>query len=80
MLKLRVMRRWQSDGQAQYYVNPAYFMRSGQRLSLDLFLLFREELTPLLPPEIMEEFLKQARDKAPLASDAQAEAEKIMQG
>jgi hypothetical protein len=80
MLKLKIMRRWQSDGQVQFYVNPAYFMRSGQRLSLDLFLLFREELTPLLPPGIMGEFLRQARDKENIRGDATTEAERIING
>ncbi|MDD5037207.1 MAG: hypothetical protein PHE55_20970 [Methylococcaceae bacterium] len=78
MLQLRVMRRWQSDGQSQYYINPAYFIANGKRLTLDLFMHFQDELQPLLPPEIMQEFLRQARDKAVLKSDANAEAERIV--
>ena len=78
MLRLRVVRRWQSDGQVHFYVNPAYFMRSGQRLSLDLFLLFRAELTPLLPADIMKLFTQQAQGKAVLKSDAKDEAERIV--
>ncbi len=80
MIKLRVMQRISTNSGPQFYVNPAYFMANGKRLSLDLFLLFRDELTPLLPPEIMQEFLRQARDKAVLKSDATTEAERIVNG
>ena len=78
MLRLRVMQRVITNSGPQFYVNPAYFMRSGQRLTLDLFLLFRDDLTPLVPKWAMHEFLRMARDKAPLSSDAQAEAERIV--
>jgi len=63
MLKLRVMQRVDINGKSQYYINPAYFMSAGQRLSLDLFLLFREELAPIVPLWAMRSFLCQAREK-----------------
>lgn len=80
MLHLHVLQRVEVNGKPQYYINPAYFMANGQRLTLDLFLLFRDELTPLLPAWVMCEFLRQARDKAVLGSDANAEAERIIGG
>jgi len=51
------------------YINPMYFM-TGQRLSLDLFLIFREELKGFLPDWVMVEFLRQARIKAPAEQGA----------
>ena len=80
MLRLKVMQRVHTNSGFQFYVNPAYFMRSGQRLSLDLFLLFREELTLLLPAWVMNEFLKQANEKAMIASDVMEEARGVIDG
>ena len=48
---------------AGYYMNPAFFMSTGQRLSLDLFINFQDECTPLLPKWALAEFMMQARDK-----------------
>jgi hypothetical protein len=48
---------------AGYYMNPAFFMSTGQRLSLELFIHFQEELMPLLPKWAIREFLLQAKDK-----------------
>ncbi len=79
MLRLRVLQRIQTNSGPQYYVNPAYFMANGQRLSLDLFLLFRDELTPILPAWVMAEFLRQTPAKAMLGGDANTEAERIVQ-
>jgi hypothetical protein len=64
MCKLRVMQRIVTTSGPSYYINPAYFMASGHRLSLDLFLLFRTELTPIVPPWVIDDFLRQARGKA----------------
>ncbi len=41
----------------QYYVNPLYFF-SGNRLSLNLYALFHEELEKHLPDWVKEEFAK----------------------
>jgi len=60
MIRLKVMRKLDDVG---YYINPAYFMANGQRLSLDLFLLFRDELKPILPDWAILEFLRQAKEK-----------------
>lgn len=48
---------------AGYYINPAFFMSTGQRLSLELFIHFQDELIPLLPKWVIDEFLLQARSK-----------------
>ena len=48
---------------AGYYMNPAFFMSTGQRLSLDLFINFQDECTPLLPKWVLSEFMMQAREK-----------------
>ena len=63
MLRLRVLQKIITNSGYQYYVNPAYFMANGQRLSLDLFLLFRVELTPIVPGWVINEFLAQAHVK-----------------
>ena len=81
MLQLHVMHRiHDTSGKPQFYINPAYYMANGQRLSLNLYLLFKDELTPLLPAWVMAEFLAQARGKAMFASDALTEAESIVRG
>ncbi len=48
---------------AGYYMNPAFFMSTGQRLSLELFINFQDELIPLLPKWVVSEFIMQARAK-----------------
>lgn len=48
---------------AGYYINPAFFMSTGQRLSLELFINFQDELIPLLPKWVIDDFLLQARKK-----------------
>ena len=64
MCKLRVMQRIVTSSGPSYYINPAYFMAAGHRLSLDLFLLFRTELTPIIPEWVIHDFLRQAKEKA----------------
>lgn len=59
MIKLRVMKKIDDF----YYINPAYFMSMGQRLSLELFIHFQEELTPILPTWVVDDFLAQAKTK-----------------
>lgn len=41
----------------QYYVNPLYFF-SSNRLSLNLYAIFHEELNPHLPDYVKQEFAK----------------------
>jgi hypothetical protein len=60
-------------------------MAAGHRLSLDLFLLFRAEITPIIPSWVINEFLMQARVKqrytgVSLKQDALKEAEQIIEG
>ena len=45
----------------EFYINPAYFF-AGRRISLNLFLLFREHLSEILPPSYRAEFLMSAGD------------------
>lgn len=63
MLNSRVICKEQSDGETRYFVNPAYFLANGQRLSFDMFIRFQEDLIPLLPKWVINEFLKQAKTK-----------------
>lgn len=78
MLRLHVLQKVVTSAGASFYINPAYFMANGQRLSLDLFLLFREELKGVVPVWAMNEFLQQAHEKQLLKSDVQAEADQII--
>ena len=59
MLKHKVIKKLD----AGFYMNPAYFMSTGQRLSLELFINFQEELVPLLPKWVITEFLNKAQAK-----------------
>lgn len=46
----------------EYYINPAYFF-AGRRISLNLYLLFREHLDAILPEWVRREFWKSAKSK-----------------
>jgi len=63
MLRLRIMQKVKVNTGVQFYVNPAYYMANGHRLSLNLFLLFKEELMPILPDWAADEFLSMAQCK-----------------
>jgi hypothetical protein len=64
MLRLHVMHKIQdTSNEWQYYINPAYFMANGARLTLSLFLLFKDDLMPILPEWVMGEFLTMAHEK-----------------
>jgi len=79
MLRIRIMHKVRdSGGNWQYYINPAYYMSNGQRLNYNLFLLFKDDLTPILPDWVLNEFLTQAGPKMVLASDAISEVESII--
>jgi hypothetical protein len=43
----------------EFYINPAYFF-AGRRISLNLYLLFREHLDPILPEWVRREFWQTA--------------------
>lgn len=47
----------------EYYINPAYFF-AGKRISLNLYILFREHLDKILPPWVKKEFLAAANEQA----------------
>jgi len=79
MLRLHVLHRIQdTSGNWQYYVNPAYYMANGQRLSLSLFSFFKDDLMPLLPAWVINEFLMQVRDKVVFKADAVEEASMLV--
>jgi hypothetical protein len=63
MLLLKVISKVDVNNKPQYYINPAYFMASGQRLSLDLFLLFKDDIAPMIPKWVLTSFLMQAQEK-----------------
>lgn len=65
MIDLSVIKRYDLG----YYMNPAYFMAAGKRLSLDMFLHFQDELIPLLPKWVLDTFLRQAREKSKACID-----------
>lgn len=46
--------------QEEYYINPAYFF-AGKRISLNLYLLFREYLDPILPEWVRYKFWEMAQ-------------------
>lgn len=66
MIKLRVMEktiRIMGDlEQEEYYINPAYFF-AGKRISLNLYLLFRESLDPVIPAWVKREFMESAKEQ-----------------
>jgi|SRR5574343_323228 hypothetical protein len=78
MQRLHMIQRVSTESGPQYYINPMYFMANGQRLSLDLFLLFRDWIEGILPRWAINDFLRQAQDKAVPASTT--EAERIVRG
>jgi hypothetical protein len=77
MVRLHVLQKVRTTAGESYYVNPAYYMSSGQRLTLDLYLLFRLELKDIVPQWVKGEFLAQARAKG-VSVDAQPIVEKTL--
>ena len=55
----RVVRMYGDIESTEYYINPAYFF-AGKRVGLNLYLLFREHLDPILPKWVKNEYLKLA--------------------
>ena len=45
-----------------YYINPAYFFM-GKRISLNLYLIFREHLDPIIPEWVKKEFISAANEQ-----------------
>lgn len=46
----------------EFYINPAYFF-AGRRISLSLYLLFREHLDPVIPTWVRAEFWRAAKEQ-----------------
>lgn len=64
MIKLHVLHRAKTTvGDSVYIVNPAYFMSCGQRLTVDMFVIFQKDLAPLLPDWVILDFVKRVREK-----------------
>ena len=81
MLQYHVMQRIITQSGPQYYINPAYYMASGNRLSLDLFLLFRDDVKSLLPQWVINDFVRQAQAKhIPDTGEILNQAERIIHG
>jgi len=79
MLRLRIMHRVKdSRGEWLYFINPAYHMAPGWRLSATLYSFFSKELDPILPEDIRKEFRRRAPEAALTESDAVEEVEDIM--
>ncbi len=68
MLSLHVFLRVSTHSGVQFYINPVHGFSNGQRLSLDLFLLFQKEVASLLPAWVIRDFLSQAKARSSLAT------------
>lgn len=66
MIRLGIMQRVtrvvDSEQVVEYYINPAYFF-AGKRISINLYLLFREHLDGILPKWVIKEFQDMAQPK-----------------
>jgi hypothetical protein len=69
-----------SNGEWLYFINPAYHVGPGWRLSATLYSFFREELDPILPDNIREEFRRRAPERVMFSDEALDEAEDILKG
>jgi hypothetical protein len=52
MVGMRVIKK--KDG--EFIISPVYFLLNGQRITLELFLLFREDISKIIPLWAMREF------------------------
>lgn len=55
------MRQYRDMQCIEYYINPAYFF-AGRRIGVNLYLLFREHLDPILTPYAKDAFWKLANE------------------
>lgn len=64
MIKVGMMARVRVDSggkkETQYYINPIFYF-SGNRISLNLYLIFKEQLDRVLPEWVKVEYMKQSR-------------------
>ena len=56
MIKLGVIKKVKGTG---YFVNPIYFSSCGTRITLGLFLMFKEDMPKILPKWAITEFIAQ---------------------
>jgi len=67
MIQLGIMqsqiRKYGDIESEEFYINPAYFF-AGKRISLNLYLLFREHLDQILPEWVRSEFWNAANNEA----------------
>lgn len=61
---LGVVKEIQIDDTRYFMFNPIYGLK-GKRLSLTVYLMFQEELQPVLPKWVIERFLSQAQEILP---------------
>lgn len=81
MLHFRLLHRLVTTSEIQFYVNPAYFMASGRRLTISLYHIFQQDLDPIIPLWVKREFLSMCKDKAEVYNaDVVKEAEDILKG
>jgi hypothetical protein len=67
MLNLKVMKIVNGE----YWVNPAYFMSTGQsRISMSLWNIFREELKPIMPDWVYWDYVRRWQTIHPYAEIA----------
>lgn len=63
MIKVGMMARVRVDSsgkkETQYYINPIFYF-SGNRISLNLYLIFKEQLDKVLPEWVKAEYMKQS--------------------
>lgn len=63
MINFKIMCREDTKDEVRYFINPAYFLANGQRLSFDMFIRFQDDLIALLPKWVINEFLERAKSK-----------------
>lgn len=63
----------------EFYINPAYFFH-GRRISMNLYLMFREQLDPIIPAWVRNEFLSNAKAKvSPVLHLAIVDKEEVLE-
>jgi hypothetical protein len=72
-----------NDGSFQYWVNPAYALKSGQRVTVAQFLMFRADMVKIITPYGIQQLNRFARETPLLKCNTQnavAEAQRLVSG
>jgi len=69
LIRLNILRRVKVEigdrrVETQFYLNPLYYSSSNY-ISLNLYLVWKDQLDPLLPGWVKEEFAREVEDKKP---------------